>query len=83
MIRVGNANLEVMGLQSMVSPYQPCFNVHNVLRLLGYPQREAELARIADICTCWNVVGKGDTFVRRYLGYYILDQTRMPDEVLL
>ncbi|MDR9757353.1 MAG: HD domain-containing protein [Thermacetogeniaceae bacterium] len=86
LIRVGNANLEVMGFTehgfrhiSLVSSI-----AYNVLRLLGYPQREAELARIAGyLHDIGNVVNRsGHHLSGAILAYYILDQTRMPhDEV--
>lgn len=86
LIRVGNENLEVMGFTehgfrhiSLVSSI-----AYNVLRLLGYSQREAELARIAGyLHDIGNVVNRISHHLSgAILAYYILEQTRMPyDEI--
>jgi metal-dependent HD superfamily phosphatase/phosphodiesterase len=86
LIRTGNNNLEVMGFTehgfrhiSLVSSI-----AYNVLRLLDYPERDAELARIAGyLHDIGNVVNRsGHHLSGAILAYYILDKTRMShDEI--
>ncbi|MDD4359777.1 MAG: HD domain-containing protein [Syntrophaceticus sp.] len=86
LIRVGNENLRVMGFTehgfrhiSLVSNI-----AYNVIRLLGLPEREAELAAIAGYMhDMGNVVNrKGHHLSGAILAYYILDGLRMPPNEL-
>lgn len=86
LIRVGNENLEVMGFTehgfrhiSLVSSI-----AYNVLRLLGFSQRDAELASIAGYMhDIGNSVNRnGHHLSGAILAYYILDDLGMcPDEL--
>ncbi|AFV11461.1 metal dependent phosphohydrolase [Thermacetogenium phaeum DSM 12270] len=86
LIRVGNDNLRVMGFTehgyrhlNLVSSIA-C----NVLKMLGYPRREAELAAIAGyLHDIGNVINRnGHHLSGGVLAYYILDQMGMcPDEI--
>jgi len=86
MIRTGNRNLEVMGYTEhgfrhigLVSKIAP-----NVLRRLGFPGREAELAAIAGyLHDMGNAVNRnGHHLSGAILAYYILDELGMsPDEL--
>lgn len=86
LIRTGNANLEVMGFTEHGFRHINLTSsiAYNVLRLLDYPERDAELARIAGYMhDIGNVVNRsGHHLSGAILAYYILDQTRMPhDEI--
>lgn len=86
LIRAGNENLEVMGFTehgfrhiSLVSSI-----AYNVLRLLGFSQRDAELASIAGYMhDIGNSVNRnGHHLSGAILAYYILDDLGMcPDEL--
>jgi metal-dependent HD superfamily phosphatase/phosphodiesterase len=86
LISVGNENLEVMGFTehgfrhiSLVSSI-----AYNVLRLLGFSEREAELAGIAGYMhDIGNSVNRsGHHLSGAILAYYILDDLEMcPDEL--
>lgn len=86
LIRAGNENLRVMGFTehgfrhiSLVSNI-----AYNVIRLLGLPEREAELAAIAGYMhDMGNVINrKGHHISGAVLAYYILDGLEMPPDEL-
>jgi metal-dependent HD superfamily phosphatase/phosphodiesterase len=86
LIRVGNENLGVMGFtEHGYRHLNLVANIaYNVMRRLGYPQREAELAAIAGyLHDIGNVVNReGHHWTGAMLAYFILDRLGMdPEEI--